>query len=44
MLSENDNIRGEYELLFADVPKSIPFARIALGKEPDAINFWLGMI
>lgn len=28
--------------MFADVPKSIPFARIALEKNPDAINFWLG--
>jgi peptidyl-lysine (3S)-dioxygenase / protease len=39
---ENDNLRDEYEMLYADIPKSIPFARIALGKEPDAINFWLG--
>ena len=25
-----------------DVPPSIPFARIALQREPDAVNFWLG--
>ncbi|KAI8943093.1 hypothetical protein NX059_001124 [Plenodomus lindquistii] len=40
--TQNDNLRNEYTALFADVPKSIPFARIALEKEPDAINFWLG--
>jgi peptidyl-lysine (3S)-dioxygenase / protease len=40
--TQNDNLRNEYTTLFADVPKSIPFARIALEKEPDAVNFWLG--
>jgi jumonji domain-containing protein 7 len=40
--TQNDNLRNEYSTLFADVPKSIPFARIALEKPPDAINFWLG--
>jgi jumonji domain-containing protein 7 len=40
--TQNDNLRNEYTTLFADVPKSIPFARIALDKDPDAINFWLG--
>ncbi|KAF1849336.1 Clavaminate synthase-like protein [Cucurbitaria berberidis CBS 394.84] len=40
--TQNDNLRNEYETLFADVPASIPFARIALEKDPDAINFWLG--
>tara|TARA_R110002003_G_scaffold138_14_gene12747 strand:- start:2792 stop:3691 length:900 start_codon:yes stop_codon:yes gene_type:complete len=40
--TQNDNLRNEYATLFADVPRSIPFARIALEKEPDAINFWLG--
>ena len=49
-LVENDNLRGEYDRLFEDVPTSIPFARIALGKEDgagtelDAVNFWLGKI
>jgi len=41
---ENDNLRDEYDALYADIPKSIPFARIALQKYPDAINFWLGKI
>jgi jumonji domain-containing protein 7 len=40
--TQNDNLRNEYETLFADVPKSIPFAKIALAQEPDAVNFWLG--
>lgn len=40
--TQNDNLRNEYATLFADVPTSIPFARIALEQEPDAINFWLG--
>lgn len=35
-------MRDEYQTLFSDVPKSVPFARIALEREPDAINFWLG--
>lgn len=40
--TQNDNLRNEYATLFADVPRSIPFAHIALEKDPDAINFWLG--
>ncbi|EDU43035.1 phospholipase A2 [Pyrenophora tritici-repentis Pt-1C-BFP] len=40
--TQNDNLRHEYSTLFSDVPASIPWARIALGTEPDAINFWLG--
>ena len=35
-------MRNEYEELFKDVPPSISFARIALEKAPDAVNFWLG--
>jgi jumonji domain-containing protein 7 len=42
IIVENDNLRNEYAPLFDDVPKSVPFARIALQREPDAINFWLG--
>ncbi|KAF1927692.1 Clavaminate synthase-like protein [Didymella exigua CBS 183.55] len=40
--TQNDNLRDEYTSLFADVPASIPFARVALGQGPDAVNFWLG--
>lgn len=46
--TENDNLRNEYSSLFADVPRDIPFARIALQPDhagavgPDAVNFWLG--
>lgn len=42
-LTENDNLRNECVSLFEDVPKDIAFARIALHREPDAVNFWLGM-
>lgn len=40
--TQNDNLRDEYSSLFADVPSSIAFARVALGQPPDAVNFWLG--
>ncbi|KAK4546338.1 hypothetical protein LTR36_002015 [Oleoguttula mirabilis] len=40
--TQNDNLRNEYESLYADVPKNIPFARIALDEGADAINLWLG--
>lgn len=39
---ENDNLREEYVRLFRDVPKDIAFARIALQKQADAINMWIG--
>jgi peptidyl-lysine (3S)-dioxygenase / protease len=39
---ENDNLRGEYLSLFEDVQKEIAWARIALNKEPEAINLWIG--
>ncbi|KAE9977960.1 hypothetical protein EG328_001753 [Venturia inaequalis] len=42
--TQNDNLRNEYSTLFTNskIPDSIPFARIALQKNPEAINFWLG--
>lgn len=40
--TQNDNLRGEYLDIFEDVPNDVAFARIALQKPPDAINFWLG--
>ena len=43
-LIENDNLRNEYARLFEDVSDSLDFARIALQKNPDAVNFWLGMV
>ena len=39
---ENDNLRHEYAILLQDVPADIAFARIALDKEADAINLWIG--
>lgn len=38
--TENDNLRHEYISLFTQVQQDIPFARIALEKEADAINMW----
>jgi peptidyl-lysine (3S)-dioxygenase / protease len=40
--TQNDNLRNEYSGLYPDVPKDVPFARVALGQNADAINFWLG--
>ncbi|KAI1377239.1 putative pla2g4b [Hypoxylon crocopeplum] len=40
--TQNDNLREEYSSLYSQVPPSIPFARIALQKNPDAINMWIG--
>ena len=39
---ENNNLREEYFDLFLDVEKDIPWARIALEREPEAINLWIG--
>ncbi|KAI0490662.1 cupin-like domain-containing protein [Xylaria cf. heliscus] len=40
--TQNDNLRHEYIALFSQVEKSIAFARIALQRDPDAINMWIG--
>ena len=40
--SQNDNMHSEYSALLEDVPEEIDFASIALGRKPDAVNFWLG--
>ncbi|KAI1503548.1 phospholipase A2 [Biscogniauxia marginata] len=40
--TQNDNLRHEYISLFSQVQRSIAFARIALQKDPDAINLWVG--
>ncbi|KAI1801385.1 Clavaminate synthase-like protein [Daldinia bambusicola] len=40
--TQNDNLRNEYSSLYSQVPPSIPFALIALQKEPDAVNLWIG--
>ncbi|KAH8891360.1 Clavaminate synthase-like protein [Thozetella sp. PMI_491] len=40
--TQNDNLRHEYASLFSHVQRDIPFARIALEKEPEAINLWIG--
>ncbi|KLU88426.1 hypothetical protein MAPG_07412 [Magnaporthiopsis poae ATCC 64411] len=40
--TQNDNLRNEYSTLFGHVQRDIPFARIALQREPEAINLWIG--
>ncbi|KAL2135210.1 hypothetical protein VTI74DRAFT_9416 [Chaetomium olivicolor] len=40
--TQNDNLRHEYARLFSHVPPTIPWARIALARDPDAINLWIG--
>ncbi|KFA47085.1 hypothetical protein S40293_04591 [Stachybotrys chartarum IBT 40293] len=40
--TQNDNFRDEYLPLFPDAQRDIPFARIALQKQPDAVNLWIG--
>lgn len=40
--TQNDNLRHEYRALFGAVPPSVPWARIALAREPDAVNLWIG--
>lgn len=40
--TQNDNLRNEYLTLFADVEEEIPWARIALQQNPEAINLWIG--
>lgn len=40
--TQNDNLRNEYSTLFSHVEKDVPWARIALHNEPEAINLWIG--
>ncbi|MCJ1403305.1 hypothetical protein MMC11_006528 [Xylographa trunciseda] len=40
--TQNDNLREEYSQLFEDVEENICWARIALERQPDAINLWIG--
>ncbi|KAL2075300.1 hypothetical protein VTL71DRAFT_243 [Oculimacula yallundae] len=40
--TQNDNLPSEYALLSTHVPSSIPFSRIALSSQPDAVNLWIG--
>ncbi|KAF9999787.1 hypothetical protein BGZ65_004917 [Modicella reniformis] len=39
---QNGNLMTEYEELLGDVPSNVPFASEALGRRPDAVNFWYG--
>ncbi|MCJ1478792.1 hypothetical protein MMC13_007476 [Lambiella insularis] len=40
--TQNDNLRGEYALLFEDVDADIVWSHVALGQKPEAINLWIG--
>lgn len=40
--SQNNNMHQEFAELLKDVPVGVGFATEALGKTPDAVNFWLG--
>ncbi|KAF1983125.1 Clavaminate synthase-like protein [Aulographum hederae CBS 113979] len=40
--TQNDNLRDEYASISPDVPSSVPFARIALQKDPENVNMWIG--
>ncbi|CCF32850.1 phospholipase A2 [Colletotrichum higginsianum] len=40
--TQNDNLRNEYFPLSHQVPPSVPFARIALDRDPEAVNLWIG--
>ncbi|KAK3299276.1 cupin-like domain-containing protein [Chaetomium fimeti] len=40
--TQNDNLHHEYRALLTHVPATIPWARIALCRSPDAVNLWVG--
>ncbi|KAH6845443.1 cupin-like domain-containing protein [Chaetomium sp. MPI-CAGE-AT-0009] len=40
--TQNDNLHHEYLPLLHHVPATIPWARIALSRDPDAVNLWVG--
>ncbi|KAK0082117.1 hypothetical protein PV325_011035 [Microctonus aethiopoides] len=39
---QNSNFQNYYHELWRDVERHIPWATEAFGKDPDAINFWMG--
>ncbi|KAH6636912.1 cupin-like domain-containing protein [Chaetomium tenue] len=42
--TQNNNLHHEYLPLLShrDIPSSIPWARVALARDPDAVNLWIG--
>jgi jumonji domain-containing protein 7 len=40
--SQNNNLNSSFQELLEDIPNEIDFASEALGKSPDAVNFWMG--
>lgn len=39
---QNSNFETDYSELWRDVERDLPWATEAFGKDPDAINFWMG--
>ncbi|XP_077978121.1 bifunctional peptidase and (3S)-lysyl hydroxylase Jmjd7-like [Glandiceps talaboti] len=39
---QNSNLTTEFQELICDVGEDIPWATEAFGKDPDAVNFWIG--
>jgi jumonji domain-containing protein 7 len=39
--SQNSNLTEEFEALLEDT-RELEWARVAFGKAPDAVNFWMG--
>jgi len=39
---QNSNLTQEFPQLLQDIEEDIPWATEALGKRPDAVNFWMG--
>lgn len=39
---QNSNFQSDFHELWRDVERDLPWATEAFGKDPDAINFWMG--
>ena len=39
---QNSNLTEEFGEVIDDVEREIPWASQAFGKQPDAVNFWMG--
>lgn len=39
---QNSNLTEEFGDIVMDVEEDIPWATLAFGKKPDAVNFWMG--
>ena len=39
---QNSNLTDEFSDIISDVEEDIPWFSEAIGKQPDAVNFWMG--